>query len=293
MGVSEQTESHGERAQLAAELRRLRDQAGISGRELATGIGNISQSKVSRIEAGTAMPTLVQVERWADLTKASPAAKQALIRLAERAFTEIHTWRMSLQGRPHRQDDVGEREAQARMTRTFQPTIVPGLLQTAQYARQVFGLSPLPNVREGIPAAVASRLDRQLALYEPERRFEFLITEGALRWCPGPDAPNLLTPQLDRIVSLSTMDNVSIGIIPDGRQALAFAAHGFVIYEGHDVDDTFVSVEAIHAGITVHDPESIDIYQRTWSTLTQMAVFDDEARRLVAELFSDFRACAK
>ncbi|GLZ11651.1 transcriptional regulator [Actinomadura sp. NBRC 104425] len=288
--MSGRSESSGERAQLAAELRLLRRQAGISGRELASGIEGMSQSKVSRIESGDALPTLPQVERWADLTGAAPERKASLVRLAERAFTEVHTWRASLRNRPHRQDEAREREARARVTRTFQPALVPGLLQTAEYARQVFGLSPLPQVRKGVAAAVAARMDRQLALYEQDKRFEFLITEGALRWCPGPDARALLLPQWDRVVSLSTLGNVSLGIIPAGRQALAIASHGFVIYEGDDADDAYVSVEAIHAGLTAHDAESVGIYRQTWSALTRMAVFGDDARGVVARLAADLRA---
>ncbi|WP_067461372.1 helix-turn-helix domain-containing protein [Actinomadura macra] len=280
----------GERERLAAELRRLRDQAGLSGRRLAEGIGDISQSKVSRIEAGGAMPTLPQVERWADVTGVSPGQRRSLLRLAERAFTEIHAYRAS-PGDPssHRQEEVRTREAGARRVRTFQPAVVPGLLQTAQYARQVFALSPLPGAAEGLPSAVAGRMDRQLALYEQDRGFEFLIAEAALRWRPGPDADRLLPAQLDRVASLSTLDNVSIGIVPDGAEALAFVSHAFVIYEGQDVDDTVVTIEAVHAAITVHDPDSIAVYERTWSALTRMAVFGDEARGLLTGLATRVR----
>jgi transcriptional regulator with XRE-family HTH domain len=288
----EVTEQRGWRQQLSAELRRLRDQAGISGRELARLIG-ISQSKVSRIESGTATPTLPQVKQWAEATRAPAEQTRSLIDLAERALTEIHTWRMSLQARSHRQDEIREREARARMTRTFQPSVVPGLLQTAEYARLVFGLSPLPNVRAGIPAAVAGRLDRQLALYEREGRFEFLITESALRWHPGPDSHGVLRAQLDRIVSLSTLENVLVGVIPYDSEALTFASHGFVIYEGRDHEDTFVTIEAIHASLTVHDPDSIAIYRETWSALRRMAIFDDQAREFLAELMTDVRVSAK
>jgi transcriptional regulator with XRE-family HTH domain len=275
-----------DRHQLAAGLRRLRVQAGISGRRLAEEIGGLSQSKVSRIELGAALPSVPQVKRWADVSGASPAEKESLIRLAQRAFTEIDPWRTSLRDRAHLQDEIGEREARARVTRVFQPSAVPGLLQTAEYARQVFALSPLPIVKRGIATAVSARMHRQSALYEPGPRFEFLITESALRWCPGPDSRRLLPAQLDRITSLSTLENVSIGIIPDGERALTYASHGFVIYEGDGADDTFVTVEAIHAALTVHDPESVEIYQETWSALTRMAASEADAREIFAGLTS-------
>jgi transcriptional regulator with XRE-family HTH domain len=275
-----------DRRLLAAELRQLRVQAGISGRRLAEEIDGVSQSKVSRIETGAALPTVPQVERWADVVGASPEEKESLIRLAQRAFTEIQPWRTSLQDRPHLQHEIREREARARVTRVFQPSAVPGLLQTAEYARQVFSLSPLPSVKREIAAAVSGRMDRQLALYEPDQRFEFLITEAALRWCPGPDSRRLLPAQIDRITSLSTLENVSIGIIPDRGQALTYASHGFVIYGGDSADDTFVTIEAIHAALTIHDPDSIEIYHETWSALARMAASGGNARGIFAELAS-------
>jgi transcriptional regulator with XRE-family HTH domain len=283
MAAIEPAETHSRRRLLGTELRRLREQAGLSGRELAARI-KISQSKVSRIEAGMAMPTLPQVKRWAEITEAAPETTKSLVSLAEQAFTEIHTWRTSLQSRSHIQHDIQQREARARMVRTFQPSVVPGLLQTAEYARQVINLSPLANVRAEVAAAVAGRLDRQLALYEPDRKFEFLIVESALRWQPGPDPGRVLPAQLDRITSLSTLGNVRLGIIPYDRQALAFASHSFVIYEGRDQDDAFVTIEAIHAELALYEPDAVSIYQNTWALLKKMALFDDEARQFLSDL---------
>ncbi|MGH3382815.1 MAG: Scr1 family TA system antitoxin-like transcriptional regulator [Actinoallomurus sp.] len=274
-----------DRRRLAAELRRLRVQAGTSGRRLADEIGGLSQSAVSRIETGAALPTVPQVERWADVAGASPAEKETLVSLAQRAFTEIESWRTSLRDRPHLQQEIAEREARARVTRVFQPSAVPGLLQTAEYARQVFSLSPVPSVKGAVAAAVSGRMNRQPALYEPGCRFEFLITEAALRWCPGPDSRRLLPAQLDRITSLGTLENVSIGIIPDGEQALTYASHGFVIYEGHGADDTLVTIEAIHAALTIHDSEAIDVYRETWSALARMAASEGDAREIFAGLW--------
>lgn len=287
--MAERSEPSEELRRLGAELRRLRDLAGISGRELAGGIEGVSQSKVSRIEAGTAVPTTAQIDRWAELTGASPEARKTLAELAERAHTEIHDYRTALRGRSHRQNVMADREEQARMVRTFHPSMVPGLLQTAQYALLVFGLSQVPGAREGAPGAASARMDRQAVLFEPGRRFEFLITEAALRWRPGPDGLRLLPAQLDRVSALSTLDTVSIGIIPDAQEALTLASHAFVIYIGHAPDDSFVTVETIHSGLTVRAPDQIELYERTWEALRRMAVYGDEARGILAGLSLDLR----
>lgn len=271
---------------LAGELRRLRDLSGLSGRELARRMGT-NQSKVSRIESGTTIPSLPEVTAWASAIGASTEAHDSLMALAEAAFTEEQSWRDALRRRPHAQDEVRALESRTRMMRTFQPSLVPGLLQTAEYARRVFSFLPGTLAERDIPAAVAGRLSRQLALYETDRSFSFLITEGALRWRPGP--PELMVAQLDRIASVSTLDNVSVGVIPLGVQAVTMLTHVFVIYEGWDEQDTLVEVDTIHAQLLVKRPDDVALYRQRWERLTQMAVVAEEAREFISGLSASLR----
>src|SRR2546421_8046171 len=233
------------RRRLAAELVRLREEAGLSGRELARQIG-ISQSKVSRIEAGTTMPSMPEVTAWAEAVGTNVSTRNRLRSLTEAAFVELHSWRSLLRDRPHLQDDIGRREAAASPVHTFQPYIVPGLLQTADYAARVFSMFQIPYAEGDVAAAVAGRLNRQTAL-QRGGRFEFLVTESALRWCPIPR--RLFVAQLERIHQVSTFESVSIGVIPLDTAAVAAIPPGFVIY-GED-DDAYLTVETVHADVEV------------------------------------------
>ena len=272
---------------LGAELRRVREFAGVSGRELARQVG-ISQSKVSRIESGTALPSVLQVTAWAEAVAAPPEVTRRLAGLAEAAFAE---------SRVGVQDEIADMETHARTIRTFQPSIVPGLLQTAEYARRVFMLFDPPYAKRDLLAVMASRLDRQLALFDETKSFEFLITEAALRWRPGP--PALLRAQLDRIASLSSLSNVSIGLIPLAVEATVSTVHSFVIFESrpagpenpdgpgraeHDGAAGFVTVETAHANLTVKDPGVVALYRRRWALLAKMASYDEAARTFIAEI---------
>jgi transcriptional regulator with XRE-family HTH domain len=268
---------------LAGELRRLRDMSGVSGRELARRT-DMSQSKVSRIESGTTIPSLPEVSAWASATGAPAEIQDSLMALAEAAYTELQSWRDALRTRAHAQDEIQLQESRARMLRTFQPAVVPGLLQTAEYARRIFTLLPMTLAEGDIPAAVAGRLSRQLALYETERKSSFLITEAALRWRPGP--PELMIAQLDRIASVSTLDNVSVGVIPLGVPALTMLTHAFVVYNDWDEQDTFVSVETVHARLLVRTPEDIALYRQRWERLAEMAIAGEEAREFIGQLRS-------
>jgi transcriptional regulator with XRE-family HTH domain len=271
---------------LAGELRRLRDLSGLSGRELARRMGT-SQSKVSRIESGTTIPSLPEVTAWASAIGAPTGIHDSLVALVEAAFTEAQSWRDASRRRPHAQDEILALESRTRTLRTFQPSVVPGMLQTAEYARRVLSMFPATLAQSDIPAAVAGRLNRQLALYETDRNFSFLITEAALRWRPGP--PELMVAQLERIASVSTLDNVSVSVIPLGVQAVATLTHAFIIYDGWDEQDTLVEVDTIHAQLFVKRPGDVDLYRQRWERLTQMAVAGEEAREFISGLSAGLR----
>jgi transcriptional regulator with XRE-family HTH domain len=269
------------RALLAGELRRIRELRGMTGRELAQRV-RISQSKVSRIESGRTVPTLSEVSAWAIAADASDETREWLVELAESVHTEVHSWPVTLQMRTHIQDEIEERELHARVVRSFQSSVVPGLLQTAEYARRMFTMGEVPKSAEVVAESLDARLRRQQVMFEENRRFEFVLTEAALRWRPGP--ARLMLGQLDRVTSLSTLDNVSVGVIPLDTEATTFSTHAFVLYEELDDDqDPFVEVEAIHANLIVNDAANVGMYRARWERLAAMAIFGDEARAWFAE----------
>jgi len=274
------------RQQLAAELRRLRDLAGVSGRELAQRIG-ISQSKVSRIESGAAVPSLPEVTAWGKELGVSVETQERLTALTETAYDEVRPWQAALQRHGGLQRTVQDLESTAARTCTFQPALVPGLLQTAEYARRVIAMFHRQYGSSDPAAEVAGRLHRQLALYEEHRRFDFLITEAALRWRPGP--VGLQLAQLDRIESVSTLENISVGLIPLDVEATTLTTHNFVIHEGEDGADATVTVETIHADMAVDSAEHVDLYRSRWSLLVQSALSGEDAREFIREVAGDLR----
>ncbi|MFI5915680.1 helix-turn-helix domain-containing protein [Dactylosporangium sp. NPDC051541] len=276
------------RRRLADELKRARTRAGMSGRDLGQKI-DISQSKISRIEAGTAVPSLPEVRLWADAVDATDELREMLFALTDAAHGSVQRWWPELATHGHLQDEIEATERGAARILTFQSSVVPGLLQTADYARRIFELfEQVPYGPDELAQALAARLDRQLLLFDESRTFLFLITEGALRWRPGP--PMLLAAQLDRISTLSTLDNVTIGLLPLAAQAVVPYSHAFTIYEPADGElDTFVSVEMIHGNLHLRHEPDIVAYQRRWTALDSNAVYGEEARRLLHDLISEMR----
>jgi transcriptional regulator with XRE-family HTH domain len=271
---------------LGLALRGLRLDAGLTGQQLAEQAG-LSQSTVSRIELGQAMPSLADIDSWARVTGASPQQAGELRTLAEAAAVETISWsKATRRGLPQLQQDVRELEATSATILNFQPTIIPGLLQTAGYARHLVA-SGYPGGRPDVAAAVTARLDRQAILYDDARHLEFVIAEAALRWRLGP--PQMMLAQLDRVASVATLPSVTIGIIPQTAEVAAWHIHGFALLDDRSDGSPLVRVETLTTGLSISDPDSVDRYRQAFRLLREAAAFGDEARALIRALMADLR----
>jgi len=286
--VADVPETTPQRRRLAEALRELRDTAQVDQTTLARQAG-WSQAKVSRIENARTLPSAADIQTWARVTSASADQFAELSRLADAVSTEATAWRVLLgPGMRRVQIAVGERERLARTMRLFQPAIVPGLLQTAEYARRLLAMANPSASKEELAEAVATRIERQQILYDLDRRFEFLITEAGLRWRRGPT--QVLAGQLGQVRSLASLPNVRIGIIPLAVEANAAYLHSFVLHEdlpetneGAD-EEAFVIIETYTAELAIHDPRDVMTYRQIFDRLSASAVFDDEAARLLGQI---------
>jgi hypothetical protein len=225
--------------------------------------------------------SVADVERWADATRASVDVQASLIDQATALHTEAHTWR-SLHGPRFRrhQEELQRMERDARIIRTYQPAVVPGLLQTAGYARAVLEVNRYGI--EDLADAVKSRVERQAVLYDDGKSFAFVVTESALRWRLCPVSVHLA--QLDRIASLATLPNVSVGIIPWSVLAPLPVATMFVLF-----DDRLALVETMHTEQLLRERQQIDAYLEQFERLEALAQHDDEARATLDGIATDLR----
>jgi transcriptional regulator with XRE-family HTH domain len=249
------------REQLGRKLRDLRQRAGLSTYALAERTG-LTQSKVSRVERGLSLLNVDELRAWATATNASDAELAEIARVIEQ-FSATSWSILHRLGVSEKQHEIHELEQQATHIQTFQPVVVPGLLQTADYARRVMSMG---YSGPADPPSVAARIERQSILYDTNKRFEFLITEGALRWQPGDFD---MAPQLDRVMSLATLPNVSISVVPFGAASTIFM-NQFVIW--HLETETMVSVETYAAELWATEPADLARYRQVWERLSEGAV---------------------
>lgn len=212
------------------------------------------------------------VQRWLEETGADEETGSRIRALAEAAHGETRSWADLLDGREHLQDRPREQNAAAAVVRNFQPTVIPGLLQTAAYARRILELG-----RTDVAAALVARLENQQVLHEPGRRFTFLISEQVLGWSPGPGA---LVGQMDHLASLATLESVELAIVPSDV-AVGLAWHNFVWREPADGSPPYVTTELVHGAQEIVDASSVVAYANLWERLWQVAAVGDEAIDLV------------
>ncbi|WP_445401607.1 helix-turn-helix domain-containing protein [Streptomyces sp. LE64] len=262
------------RTVLGARLRELRTEAGFDGKGVAELLG-WQRSKVSRLENGKQTPSAADLVAWAEAV-GQPGLADELTAQLKGLETRYRSWRRQL-GSGHRpRQELGILETQVtRVTRAMEVVRIPGLLQTAGYAHNVFSVAAeFRQSPKDTEEAVRARLRRQQALYEPGRTFHFLLWEGALhaRTC----SPEVMASQLDRLMSVIGLDTVTLGVIPTTATLKRAPSHGFWIY-----DRRVVVVETIGAELWLDDTETIRVYEKAWDWLMESAVHGAQAQRLI------------
>jgi transcriptional regulator with XRE-family HTH domain len=253
---------------------RIRKDAGLTGDQLAARLG-WARSKVPKIENGRQMPTDADIRAWTEACGELDEGP-ALLELLSDAKAVHRQWRHQLRsGHAALQVEFDTLVRQAKRIRNFELLLIPGLLQTPDYARyraleavRLHGTAP-----ERVEETVVARMRRQEVLYDTGKTFEFIITEAALRYllCP----PQVMRAQLDRLLGVPGLSHVNFGIIPPGRELPIAPMAGFLMADDVTIVETFTSE------VTLRGEESAK-YGAIADGLMNEAVTGDEARHLIA-----------
>jgi transcriptional regulator with XRE-family HTH domain len=267
------------RQALADQLRDIRLAAGLTGRELAARAGWHSGSKVSKIEHGARPPSADDVRAWCQVCGVpAERAEELLAEQRAAAGMWVTYQRLNRAGLRRAQESVRAVFEQAALIRSYQPRIIPGLLQTAGYTTVMLEISRDRQgaSRDDIAAAVAERMDRQRILIRAGRRFEFVIEEQVLRYRTC--ATEILREQLRHLHEISRLAQVTLGIIPRhaGRQRV-LPSEGFVMF-----DTGLVIVELVSGVLSVTQPREIAMYTKDFTDLASIAVHGSAARTLIS-----------
>ncbi|MFC4128989.1 helix-turn-helix domain-containing protein [Nocardia rhizosphaerae] len=263
------------REALGLQLRELRRDADLTARRLAS-IAGWHESKVSRIEYGKQTPSEADLRAWCEHTGHISELPDliAALRNIEAAYME---WKRVLGiGTRRRQKMSVKLEGGARTIRWYEPTIVPGLLQTAEYAAGILSkIISFYEIPDDLADGVAARMERQRVLYKGDRRFSFIIAEQVLHTTVGDD--QVMLGQFDRLLTVMSLPRVVLGIVPAAMTYNGPATNGFSIFDQH-----LVQVETVTAELSVKQPREIALYERMFAVLNEQAVFGERARELIS-----------
>ncbi len=262
--------------ELATSLRDARRAAGLTGERLSARCG-ISQSKISKIETGKVLATASDVERILTALGTGQERANQLLALARLANTEFQGVRASLRrGLHQKQRELSALEAETQHTRFFLPLMITGLLQTPEYA-----MASVANFPGDHAQAIAKRLDRQAALYNPAKRFTFILTEAAVRWqlCET----RVMAVQMGRLASLSELPNVTIGVIPLDSYVPDGPLNTFTIY-----DERIATAETFGGVIMMRDPRDVTDHLELFAFFRRYAVTGDRVRELLDSIAQSF-----
>ncbi|MYW91677.1 helix-turn-helix domain-containing protein [Amycolatopsis rubida] len=268
---------------LGKRLRELRVAAKLSGKQLAESL-SWPGSKVSKIENGKQTPTDDDIRRWTGATGAEDQAESLLATLHNLETQHAEWQRVLKAGMKSHQLTLSQMDERTKFYRSFENTVIPGLLQTPEYARsrfaQVVMVHKVPN---DINDAVRARMQRQEMLYMPDKRFYFVITEAALHYRLVP--PEVMIGQLDRLMAISTMRNVKLGVIGFKTQYATDPRHGFMM-----LDDFLVRFESYSAELNLKQPHELELYASIFEHHAAVASYGAAARTIIGRVMEELAA---
>ncbi|WP_406170781.1 helix-turn-helix domain-containing protein [Streptomyces sp. NBC_00996] len=266
---------------MAEVLRGLRRASGLSGERLALRC-NMSQTKISRIETGRALPTVIDVERILKALAVPDEVADELLRLARRANVDYASWRAYARvGLYHKQAELKALESSSRVMRHFLPAIPTGLLHVREYAVETLSPMVAGDPARDVVRAVQARMDRQAILDDTSRSFWFLLTEQAVRWQRA--SAEAMAAQCAHMAEVNRKPNVEIGIVPQGARVPGTPMNIFVVY-----DNRLVTVELFSGEVVLRDPRDISQHLNLFDLFWSHALAGDEASAFLEEAAGGF-----
>jgi len=240
-----------------AMLAYYRNRSGLTPEQLGARV-YLSGSQIRKVEAGIRTPT-------EDLAKACEAVPELGCHGALTELHEILSEHLKQRAYPGWFAGWTDKEAQARRLRSFEPLLVPGLLQTETYARAILS-TRMGATYEELDEAVAARLARQLILdRERPPALWVILDEAVLRRPVG--GFEVMRRQLEHLTQMAQRPNVAIHVIPFGAGAHEGLRGGAFVVADFDGATTVAYQDAASSGQIIQDAVDVESLAVTWDTL--------------------------
>jgi transcriptional regulator with XRE-family HTH domain len=272
------------RRELGALLRALRIKKGWTAEQVAERL-LVSPSKVSRLETGQRGARARDIRDLCDLYEVEGEQRQHLMELASEG--KQRAWWQPL-GLPY--STYLGLEAEATSISDYGLGIMPGLLQTPDYARAVVRAAVPRWVPDVVEQRVQGRLARQQLLFSaPGLHFEAVVDQSVLHRVVG--SPAIMHAQLERLLQLSDLPGVTLRVIPYDAGALPAGNNKFIIlgFAQPAVSDV-VFIEGLTGDLYLDDPDDVEVYSTTFRTLVHLAASPGTTREIIAAMIDSYGA---
>jgi transcriptional regulator with XRE-family HTH domain len=274
-------ESTARTRELGAELRKAREAARYTGHELAKKLG-WSPSKVSRIETGARGTSEVDAAIYLAFCGVMGSELHRVLDLARQA--DDNNW-LHVRGErlPDQLRSLVVQETTAQFMLKFDPLVIPGLVQTEDYARALFRASKVMP-EEAVESQVRARMDRQRLLRSQDPpRITFYVHENAL--CLPMGNHRVMHEQLLHLVLLCTASPFSVRVVRAGFSE--FAGVGPFTWFAHADHNPVIYAELLTTSLFLEGRDNIDAYRRILDLLSDLALDEAHSRSFLATLASD------
>ncbi|MFD0073264.1 helix-turn-helix domain-containing protein [Streptomyces sp. NPDC127166] len=269
---------------LGSELRRLREQSGMSAQQAAALLG-VDRTRIPNIESGRFG---ISPERVRTLAFNYGCPDTGLVDLLARMARERDRgwWEEHRGLLPPALLDLAELEFHASELETSVTTHIPGLLQTEEHARAVFDTAVPPLPGPDLEARLALRLRRRQIL-EGDRpvRYEAVIHEAALRMQFG--GAKVARAQLEHILAHTERDTVSVRVIPFAAGGFPGAGQSFTYVSAAVPQLDTVQLDSSHGSLLLDTDMQLRRYRGLLDRLRGLALSTTESRAFVRALSQD------
>jgi transcriptional regulator with XRE-family HTH domain len=264
---------------LAVELTSRREAAGLSREEVARRL-EWSTSTIFRIETGRSRPQPRSVRDLLDLYGVTGSEREGLIQLSREA-RQPGWWHSFRDVLPNPYEVYIGLEFGAVSIRNFEPLLIPGLLQTADYARAMVRGGARELDRDEIERRVEVRLSRQQVLLKEDRpRLWAVIDEAVIRRVVG--SPAIMAAQLQQLAEAAEHGKTTLQVVPFSAGAHAGTSGPFVILGlPEPAEPDLVYVETLADDIYLEERADVDRYTLAFDRLLAAALHPDDSIALV------------
>jgi transcriptional regulator with XRE-family HTH domain len=274
---------------LARALRKLRAEADLTIDQVAEKL-DLSASTISRLETAQTTVRRGDVRELLDIYEVTGTQREELLQLAGQSRQQ--PWWQEYKDLPNA--GAADFEAQAAVIRQYSALLVPGLLQTEAYAREVLRAVRGDDGEKNLERHLKLRMNRQALLTQQESpQYVVVLDEPVLRRVVG--GRQVMHAQLKRLIEASALANLTLRLLPfsvgahagmDGEFTIfSYRKDPDVVYDDPDV----VYVDNIGGGAYIEDPKITNRYNRTFEHLLETSLDPVKSTEVLTDLEEELR----